>query len=229
MRCVAGEARLTSQDDFEALVYAGVTLPDFQEQPAAVATSIVKRGLDIVGAGMALVFIAPIMTLLALAIRLETPGPALFRQQRTGLHGRAFTVYKLRTMVAREVAGNAPAEKDDPRITSLGAVLRRLSLDELPQLFNVLRGEMSLVGPRPHATDHDAKYLALIDHYGLRFRTRPGLTGLSQVRGSRGGGDVSEMHRRAALDNRYIEEWSVTMDLKIILMTIPHLLTYKPH
>lgn len=220
---------MTSQNDFETLAYAGVTHPDFEEQPAAVATSIVKRGLDIVGAGLALVLAAPVLTLLALAIRLETPGPALFRQQRTGLHGRVFTVYKLRTMVARETASNAPAERGDPRITNLGAVLRRLSLDELPQLFNVLRGEMSLVGPRPHATDHDAMYLALIDHYGSRFRTRPGLTGLSQVRGSRGGGDVSEMRRRAALDNRYIEEWSVTMDLKIILMTIPHLLTYKPH
>ncbi len=220
---------LTSRDDFETLAYADVRLPDFQNPPAVVATSIVKRCFDIVGAGLVLALVAPILTLLALAIRLETPGPALFRQRRTGLHGRAFTVYKLRTMVAREAAGNAPAERDDPRITGLGAVLRRLSIDELPQLFNVLRGEMSLVGPRPHATDHDAMYLAVIDHYGLRFRTRPGLTGLSQIRGSRGGGDVSEMRQRAALDNRYIDEWSVVLDFKIILMTIPHLLTYKPH
>lgn len=220
---------MTSRDDFETLAYADVRLPDFQNQPAVVATSIAKRCLDIVGAGLILALSAPILALLALAIRLETPGPALFRQQRTGLHGRTFTVYKLRTMVAQEVAENAPAEKDDPRITRLGGVLRRLSLDELPQLFNVLCGEMSLVGPRPHATDHDVMYLAQIDHYGLRFRTRPGLTGLSQIRGSRGGGNVAEMRQRAALDNRYIDEWSVAMDIKIILMTVPHLLTFRPH
>jgi len=132
-------------------------------------------------------------------------------------------------MVVCAADDTSPAIVNDPRITRLGALLRRSSIDELPQLLNVLRGEMSLVGPRPHAVDHDRKFAEEIEGYDLRFRARPGITGLAQISGSRGGGDIFEMRRRLALDSRYIATWSIWSDIRILVMTIPHLFFFRAH
>lgn len=199
--------------------------------PSRVALSVSKRLLDWVGAFVGLLVLLPGLFFIALLIRLESPGPAVFRQERTGLAGRRFVVYKLRTMRAAPagVDPSAPAQPGDVRITGLGALLRRSSIDELPQLLNVLKGDMSLVGPRPHAIEHDALYMATVEGYAARFAVRPGLTGLAQIMGSRGGGDVFEMRRRAVLDSRYIKTWSIWLDLKVIFLTIPHLIWFKAH
>lgn len=198
--------------------------------PGRPALSLFKRCFDASVAAVALVVLSPIMLAIAVAIRLESPGPAIFRQSRTGLGGQVFTVLKFRSMRDGSDAGsNAPAEFNDPRITRLGRILRAGSIDELPQLLNVLKGEMSLVGPRPHAVDHDLQYMSSVDGYRSRFGARPGITGLAQVSGSRGGGDVFDMRRRAVMDAHYISEWSFVLDLRIMLLTVPHLLSFKAH
>ncbi len=199
--------------------------------PAAPASSVLKRSVDVLGAVLLLLALLPALILVGLAIRLESPGPALFRQRRTGLAGRPFTVFKFRSMATQKdgVLTALPATVDDPRITPVGRLLRRSSVDELPQLLNVLRGEMSLVGPRPHAIEHDERYAAEIEGYCRRFQVRPGITGLAQINGSRGGGDVFEMRRRLVLDSRYIEEWSLLSDLRILALTIPHLIVFRAH
>jgi len=191
--------------------------------PAAVATSRTKRAIDLLLSAAALLLFLPLLLLIALAIRYESPGPALFRQQRTGLNGRAFRIYKFRTMrVAEDGPQIEQARRDDARVTRLGRLLRKLSLDELPQLLNVLKGDMSLVGPRPHALCHDEAWSRAVPRYADRFRARPGLTGYAQVRGLRG--EVTQpdaIRRRVAADNAYIERWSVAEDLKLIAMTVP--------
>ena len=170
-----------------------------------------------------LVLTLPLMVAIAVAIRLDTPGPALFRQTRRGLNNRPFGILKFRTMVF--VPGpelTVPqAWRRDPRVTRVGRVLRRTSLDELPQLFNVLKGEMSLVGPRPHALAHDARYAALIDGYAERHRVPPGITGWAQVHGYRGETDTLEkMQHRVDHDLAYIANQSLLLDLKILVLTV---------
>jgi lipopolysaccharide/colanic/teichoic acid biosynthesis glycosyltransferase len=147
----------------------------------------------------------------------------LFRQQRTGLNGRAFRIYKFRTMrVAEDGPAVEQARRDDARVTRLGRMLRKLSLDELPQLINVLKGEMSLVGPRPHAVCHDEAWARTIPGYADRFRARPGLTGYAQVRGLRGEVTGPEAIRdRVHADLAYIEDWSLWRDLAVIVKTVP--------
>ncbi len=178
-----------------------------------------KRILDIVLAASALFFFLPLLVLVAAAIRVESRGPALFRQQRGGLNGEIFTILKFRTM--RQHDNSEPvkqATRDDPRVTRLGAFLRRSSLDELPQLLNVLRGEMSIVGPRPHALDHDKYYGELFPHYRLRATVKPGLTGLAQIEGYRGEtAEAHQMAQRVARDIQYIERWNFIFDLNLIL------------
>jgi putative colanic acid biosynthesis UDP-glucose lipid carrier transferase len=193
---------------------------------ARVAESARKRALDLVAAGFALILLLPFLALIALAIRLESKGPALFRQRRTGLNGRVFSIYKFRTMTVVEDGGTIRhAEKADSRVTALGRVLRKYSIDELPQLLNVLQGHMSLVGPRPHAVAHDTYYGSLLPTYGRRFRARPGLTGLAQVSGRRGEiRSLNCMAQRVLDDNAYIEGWSFRKDLAILLQTLPRLL-----
>jgi len=193
------------------------------------ASSLFKRLMDMTGAALLLCALLPALLLVGLAIRLESPGPALYRQRRTGLGGQPFMVFKFRSMVTLAEGDTTPARVDDPRITRLGRLLRRSSVDELPQLLNVLRGDMSLVGPRPHAVAHDETYASEIEGYSLRFQVRPGITGLAQINGSRGGGDVFEMRRRLVLDRRYIEDWSLLSDLRIMILTIPHLILYRAH
>lgn len=189
----------------------------------AVATSRRKRAFDIMGSFAALLVFLPLLLTISMLVRLESRGPALFRQRRTGLNGQIFTVFKFRTMtVAEDGDVVRQATRGDARITPLGAILRKLSLDELPQLLNVLRGEMSLIGPRPHAVAHDETWGKLAPGYDLRFRARPGLTGYAAVCGFRG--EVRELQAiidRVDADNEYIDTWSFGLDVKIVWRTLP--------
>lgn len=184
--------------------------------------SVTKRLFDISLAGSILVFLSPLLILIACAICLETRGPVLFRQRRGGLNGDPFVILKFRSMAgdASEMSVNH-ASRHDARVTRVGGFLRRSSLDELPQLVNVLKGEMSLVGPRPHALIHDIYYRAHIPNYDRRCHVRPGLTGLAQVSGSRGEiRGLSDMAARVEWDVAYIEGWSFLSDLSILAKTI---------
>jgi putative colanic acid biosynthesis UDP-glucose lipid carrier transferase len=187
------------------------------------AKSRLKRLFDITVAGGALLLFLPLLLVVMVAIQMESPGPAIFRQRRTGHRGRVFTILKFRTMTVAEDSGQIrQATRNDDRVTAVGALLRKLSIDELPQLWNVIRGDMSIVGPRPHALAHDDYYGALIPTYAARFRARPGLTGYAQVNGFRGEiSDVRCMSDRVAADNSYIEEWSLALDVAILLKTVP--------
>jgi len=191
--------------------------------PSAVAMHPLKRLFDILAAGFGLLLFLPLLVVVTLAIRIESRGGAIFRQRRTGYRGEVFTIFKFRTMTVTEDSGKIrQATKNDERVTEVGALLRKLSIDELPQLWNVLRGDMSIVGPRPHALAHDAYYGALIPTYAQRFRARPGLTGYAQVNGFRGEiRNARCMSDRVAADNSYIDEWSPALDLAILVRTVP--------
>ncbi|MBW8812465.1 MAG: exopolysaccharide biosynthesis polyprenyl glycosylphosphotransferase [Caulobacterales bacterium] len=193
----------------------------FVPERATVAASPGKRAVDIFGALVALLIFLPLLLCVALMVRLESPGPVIFRQRRTGHQGRVFTIYKFRTMTVTEDSANVrQATRNDARITAVGALLRKLSLDELPQFLNVLKGDMSLVGPRPHALAHDSQYGAAIPAYSDRFRAKPGLTGLAQVNGLRGEiRDLRCMRDRIDADNLYIDSWSLGLDIAILART----------
>jgi len=193
----------------------------------AVAVSRRKRAFDILMTFGALLVFLPLLLTIAMLVRLESPGPALFRQRRTGLNGAIFTVFKFRTMTVAEDGDTVrQATQNDSRVTDLGAVLRKFSLDELPQLLNVLRGEMSLIGPRPHAVTHDEAWGDQVPGYHRRFRARPGLTGYAAVCGFRG--EVKELQAivdRIESDNEYIDTWSFGLDMKIVWRTLPLIFT----
>lgn len=199
-------------------------LPFLRPTPEAeaIVASGGKRALDILGAAIALLVFLPLLLCIALAVRLESGGPVIFRQRRTGHMGRVFTIYKFRTMTVTEDHGEVrQATRNDSRVTAVGALLRKLSLDELPQFLNVLKGDMSLVGPRPHALAHDSHYGDLIPAYTDRFRAKPGLTGLAQVNGLRGEiQDLRCMRNRVAADNLYIDSWSLGLDVAILAKTL---------
>jgi Undecaprenyl-phosphate glucose phosphotransferase len=180
-----------------------------------------KRVLDIVLASIALVFTSPVLLAVALAIRQSSPGPVLFKQRRYGLNGEEILVYKFRSMtVCEDGPVVAQATERDSRVTRLGAFLRRTSLDELPQIFNVIEGKMSFVGPRPHAVAHNEEYRKLINGYMIRHKVRPGITGWAQVNGLRGEtSTVDKMHRRVQYDLDYLKNWSLWLDLKILART----------
>lgn len=182
----------------------------------------VKRIEDVVLGSLIIVAIAVPMLIIASAVKLTSPGPAIFKQRRYGLEGEMLYVWKFRSMTVCEDGVTVPqAKQGDPRITRLGAFLRRTSLDELPQFINVLQGTMSVVGPRPHAVAHNEEYRHLIHGYMLRHKVKPGITGLAQVNGWRGETDTLEkMQKRVAYDLRYIQEWSLWLDLKIVWRTI---------
>ncbi len=186
-----------------------------------VAESAAKRGVDICGALIALLVFLPLLVCIALAVRVESGGPVIFKQRRTGRGGRIFTIYKFRTMTVAEDSGEVrQATRNDTRVTAVGALLRKLSLDELPQFLNILKGDMSIVGPRPHALAHDDEYGRRIPTYVDRFRAKPGLTGLAQVNGLRGEiRDLRCMRDRVAADNLYIESWSLGLDVAILAKT----------
>jgi putative colanic acid biosynthesis UDP-glucose lipid carrier transferase len=200
--------------------------PFGRSTPARPAYSRLKRALDIVASLLALLLFLPIFAVAAFLVRATSPGPIIFRQHRTGLGGQPFELLKFRTMhVTEDGEQIRHAMRGDRRVTRIGAILRATSVDELPQLINVLRGDMSLVGPRPHALAHDRHYGALIHGYAKRFMVKPGMTGLAQIRGLRGEiHELYSMERRVRADREYIASWSLACDLRIILLTLPRML-----
>lgn len=198
----------------------GVWATEIQRAPLNLEERFAKRALDIVVAGTLLVLMSPLMLVSAILVKFGSDGPVLFRQTRTGFSGAPFRIFKFRTLttmddgpVVRQV------RRGDDRLTRIGAVLRRTSVDELPQLINILRGEMSLVGPRPHAAAHADYYGQLIANYAYRHHVKPGLTGWAQVSGFRGESTLSQMKARVDHDLWYIDNWSLWLDIKILLKT----------
>ena len=180
----------------------------------------VKRGIDIILSLIAILFSPLWFIPLAIAVKLSSRGPVLFRQRRTGYKGREFCCLKFRTMQLNDEADELQAYSGDTRITKVGHFLRKTSLDELPQVFNILWGDMSIVGPRPHMIKHTVYYSTLIDNYMLRHLAKPGLTGLAQVCGYRGETrNLWQMEKRVDYDVKYIEKWSIWQDFKIIART----------
>jgi putative colanic acid biosynthesis UDP-glucose lipid carrier transferase len=180
-----------------------------------------KRSIDLVLAGMALTVLLPLLVIVAVAIKLDSPGPVFFRQQRCGFNGRCFQIFKFRTMTVLEDGPSIiQAQSGDKRFTRLGALLRRTSIDELPQLINVLGGSMSLVGPRPHAVAHDNEFDKIVRNYAFRRRVKPGLTGWAQVHGCRGPTPTpASIEERVDHDLWYIDNWSLSLDIAILLWT----------
>jgi Undecaprenyl-phosphate glucose phosphotransferase len=198
------------------------TVVELQRAPLSASELIAKRAIDIILASFALVALSPLLLLVILAIKLDSRGPVLFRQYRNGFNGRRFSIYKFRTMYVLENGVSIKqAQRNDPRLTRVGRVLRITSIDELPQLFNVLNGEMSLVGPRPHAVAHDDEYVTKVANYAFRHHVKPGITGLAQVRGLRGETrELVSMQKRIDLDLWYISNWSIWLDLRILARTM---------
>jgi Undecaprenyl-phosphate glucose phosphotransferase len=194
---------------------------EIQRAPLSPPELLLKRTLDLLLGGVALVGLAPLLAVVSLLIKLDSRGPVIFRQRRKGFNGREFAIYKFRTMGVLENGDViSQAKRNDVRITRVGRVLRATSIDELPQLINVLRGQMSLVGPRPHAVAHDNGYAEIIANYAFRQHVKPGITGWAQVHGLRGETSQLElMKQRVAFDLWYIKNWSPLLDLKIIMLT----------
>jgi len=192
------------------------------ETPFTGFDGMIKRGSDIVLSVLILAMLAPLLALIALAVKLTSPGPAIFRQRRYGVDGHEIIVYKFRSMTTLDDGDQVQqARKQDPRVTPVGAFLRRTSLDELPQFLNVLQGRMSIVGPRPHAVAHNEMYRKLIKGYMLRHKVRPGITGWAQVNGYRGETETLEkMKARIDCDLEYLRNWSLRLDLFIIAKTV---------
>jgi Undecaprenyl-phosphate glucose phosphotransferase len=195
---------------------------ELKRAPLTTAEQLFKRGLDLLGASAALILLAPMMALVAILIKMDSRGPILFRQNRNGFSGRPFRIWKFRTMAVLE---DGPVirqvSQEDPRVTRLGRLLRRSNLDELPQLINVIAGDMSLIGPRPHALAHNSEYEKIISSYAYRYHVKPGLTGWAQVNGLRGETrTVDAMAKRVEFDLWYIDNWSLWLDLRILLRTL---------
>ena len=213
----------------QLLVNRDHLLIDLDDRPQGDWRALLKRVIDVVAGFLMLLAVAPILGLAALAIKWESKGPVFFRQRRHGWNHSVFTVWKLRTMTVQEDGDKiVQATRNDARVTRVGSFLRKTSIDELPQLLNVLSGEMSLVGPRPHALAHNLQYSELIKCYAIRHKVRPGLTGWAQVKGLRGNSEnIADMVSRAEADVWYIQNWSLLLDLKIILMTPFALLLHR--
>jgi putative colanic acid biosynthesis UDP-glucose lipid carrier transferase len=197
------------------------------ETPFMGLNSTIKRASDIVLASVILLVLAPLMLVVAIAVRVSSPGPVIFRQRRYGLYGDEIIVYKFRSMTVMENgAAVVQAQKNDGRVTKIGGFLRRTSLDELPQFINVLQGRMSIVGPRPHAVAHNEQYRKLIKGYMLRHKVKPGITGWAQVNGLRGEtATLDKMEARIQYDLDYLRNWSPWLDLWIVLKTVKVVLT----
>ena len=207
----------------ELSVIDGIPTIGLFQTPFREVNAVFKRLEDIILTSVILTVIVLPMLVIALSIRLSSRGPALFRQRRYGIDGRAIEVLKFRSMSVSEDDPNTiiQARRDDPRVTRLGRFLRRTSLDELPQFFNVLGGSMSVVGPRPHAIAHNEQYRRLIGGYMLRHKVKPGITGWAQVNGLRGEiGDIKDMQQRIRYDLDYIDHWSLLFDLYIVVLTV---------
>lgn len=202
----------------------GITVLEVAETPFYGADGVLKQVFDLAFSLGVLVFLSPLLLLIALIVKFTSKGPVIFSQRRYGLNGQRFSVYKFRSMYTGEVNANSDtqqATKEDPRITPIGRFIRRTSIDELPQFFNVLKGEMSVVGPRPHTVAHNEYYRKAVKRYMVRHKVKPGLTGWAQVNGLRGEtAQLERMEERIRHDLEYIKNWSPLFDLKIILMTI---------
>ena len=181
--------------------------------------AFIKRAMDIVGSLLCIVLFSPIMLAAAIAVKLSSPGPLIFKQERVGLHNRPFKMYKFRSMTVQKASEEVSkwTTKNDVRVTPVGRFIRKTSIDELPQLFNVLKGDMSLIGPRPERPFFVDKFKEEIPRYMIKHQVRPGMTGWAQVNGLRG--DTS-IRKRIELDLFYIENWSVSFDIRILFLTV---------
>jgi len=207
-----------SIEDFD-----GMPLINLSENPIYGWNRVLKRLLDIMIAFVGLIIAAPFLIIISFMVKLSSPGPIFFKQERFGIKGKKFSVYKIRSMVVGDpkIADTKQASVDDPRITPVGKIIRRFSLDELPQLLNVLKGDMSLVGPRPHPVYLDEQHRSRLDTYMWRYKVKPGITGWAQVNGWRGETDTLEkMKKRIEHDIYYIEHWSIWFDFKILWLTL---------
>jgi putative colanic acid biosysnthesis UDP-glucose lipid carrier transferase len=231
------DVHVTTADAKEVLSVAALArspvgsamLTQIHRRPIRDWDAMLKAGLDRIVASIALVALAPLFAAIGAAIRLESSGPVFFRQKRHGVCGETIVVWKFRTMrVMEDGAVIRQASKDDQRVTKVGRFLRRTSLDELPQLINVVLGNMSIVGPRPHAIAHNEQYGAIIRTYARRAQVRPGITGWAQINGHRGETRSAEdMAARIEHDLWYIANWSLWLDIKIILLTPVYGLVHK--
>lgn len=204
---------------------AGIPVLTLSETPLTGISKLSKAIEDRVLAFLILLCISPLLLMIAAAVKLDSPGPVFFRQNRTGWNGKTFRIWKFRSMKVEQSTEDTKvvkqAQKDDPRITRVGKFIRKTSLDELPQLLNVLFGDMSLVGPRPHAVQHDEEYAQRITDYYIRNNIKPGITGLAQVRGYRGETkDIDQMMKRIESDIEYINNWSIGLDISILFRTV---------
>jgi Undecaprenyl-phosphate glucose phosphotransferase len=235
LRAVPFRVRLVPDDTLAELLarqvsyIGGLPALELQAAPLTAAALRFKRVVDVVFSLLGVLIFSPILAAAALAIRLETRGPVVFQQTRTGFNGSRFRIYKLRTMRVAEDGDIVPqARRGDPRVTTVGRLLRRTSIDELPQLLNVLKGDMSLVGPRPHAVAHDDHFDRWILEYAFRQHVKPGITGWAQVNGCRGETpSIESMARRVQLDHWYIANWSFWLDMKILMLTVVALITNR--
>ncbi|SEK06991.1 putative colanic acid biosysnthesis UDP-glucose lipid carrier transferase [Paraburkholderia diazotrophica] len=203
--------------------YRGIGMLNLIASPERGWKVVPKELFDRLFALVAVLFLSPLFAAIAIMIRCSSPGPVFFRQYRKGMNGQVFSIYKFRTMYQGADKSDAivQARKNDARVTRIGRFLRRTSLDELPQFFNVLKGDMSVVGPRPHAVEHDEYYKNLVQHYMFRYRIKPGITGLAQVSGYRGEtAQLEKMAGRVRLDIYYVQHWTLSLDIKIICLTI---------
>jgi len=207
----------------------GIPLVAVCESPFYGVRGLAKRLTDIVVSGSAILLLSPLLLLIALGVRTTSPGPVVFKQKRYGLDGKSITIYKFRSMTVTEDGERTYTQvaRNDSRLTAFGAFLRRTSLDELPQLLNVLEGSMSIVGPRPHAVAVNEQYRRLIPGYMVRHKVKPGITGWAQVNGYRGGDDLGSMSKRIELDLEYLRHWSLWLDLLILFRTGMMVLTDK--
>lgn len=200
----------------------GIPLVAVRESPFYGLYGLAKRCSDLMLAGLFVTLLSPLLFVIGLAVKLTLGGPVIFRQRRFGLDGKEIVVFKFRTMTVMEDGRTQYTQvtRCDSRVTPLGAFMRRTSLDELPQLFNVLEGSMSIVGPRPHAIAVNEQYRRLIPSYMVRHKVKPGITGWAQINGHRGGDDIDSMQKRIEYDLQYLQHWSLQLDLLIILKTV---------
>jgi polysaccharide biosynthesis protein PslA len=214
--------------DLQVARVGGVAGINIGRRPLNIGEVVLKRAFDLVVASIALLSLSPLLAAIAVAIKLDSPGPVFFRQRRYGFNQQPFGVFKFRSMRADAGAPFRQATRNDSRVTRVGTFLRRTNLDELPQLLNVLKGEMSLVGPRPHALAHDRSFERRIALYARRHNVRPGITGWAQVNGFRGETLTDlDMERRVACDLHYIDNWSIWLDVQIMIQTLVSRRAYR--
>jgi undecaprenyl-phosphate galactose phosphotransferase/putative colanic acid biosynthesis UDP-glucose lipid carrier transferase len=215
------DLRVRSLTNFVSSDRQRVLAIEIQRAPLSAAERFVKRTMDIVVASLAVTLLLPIFMLTAIAIKLDSDGPVIFRQRRKGFNGKEFVMLKFRTMrVLEDGPVVVQATRKDPRVTPIGKMLRKASIDELPQLVNVLKGEMSLIGPRPHALAHDKYFEEILEDYAFRHHVKPGLTGWAQCNGARGATpNVEDIAERVKLDLWYVNNWSLWLDIQILIRT----------